>query len=366
MRPRPWSQTAVSDSIGKFFPALSLCGKFFPIFFFCTPFAKGVQSRLRLLYMKAKPLAHCSPARNGRGAPQPEEHMRPPVPRVAAIHDLSGFGRTSLTVVIPILSSMGIQVCPMPTAVLSTHTTEFTDFSFHDLTGEMHNFLAHWRRLGVTFDAVYSGFLGAPEQMDVVEQTIEHCLVQGGLAVVDPVLGDNGKLDPTMTPAMVARMRQLVRHANCITPNYSEACWLLDEAYSPHIDIAELKRRLVRLTELGPEVAVITSAPVASRPTDTSVVAYHAGQKRFWKVDCSYIPAFYPGTGDSFASVLTGSLLCGDSLPLAMDRAVQFVTMGIRATFGHNLPSREGILLERVLDTLRAPVTAGGYELLED
>ena len=87
--------------------------------------------------------------------------MHPPVPRVAAIHDLSGFGRTSLTVVIPILSTMGIQVCPMPTAVLSTHTTEFTDFSFHDLTAQMREFLAHWQRLGLTFDAVYSGFLGA-------------------------------------------------------------------------------------------------------------------------------------------------------------------------------------------------------------
>ena len=292
--------------------------------------------------------------------------MRTPVPRVAAIHDLSGFGRTSLTVVIPILSTMGVQVCPMPTAVLSTHTTEFTGFSFLDLTSEMHRFLAHWRQLGLTFDGIYSGFLGAPEQMDVVEETILHCRAHGGIAVVDPVLGDNGKLDPTMTPAMVARMRELVRHADCITPNFSEAGWLLDEEYCPHISIPELKRWLVRLTDLGPQVAVITSAPVAARASHTSVVAYHAEQRRFWKVDCPYIPAFYPGTGDCFASVLTGSLLQGDSLPLAMDRAVQFVTLGIRATFGHNQPSREGILLERVLDTLRAPVTAAGYELLED
>ena len=292
--------------------------------------------------------------------------MRHPVPRVAAIHDLSGFGRTSLTVVIPILSVMGIQVCPMPTAVLSTHTTEFTDFSFHDLAGEMHLFLEHWRKLELHFDAIYSGFLGSPEQMEVVEQTIRHCKAPGGFAVVDPVLGDNGKLDPTMTPAMVQRMRGLVGHADCITPNHSEACWLLDEEYTSTLSVKELRQRLVRLTDMGPEVAVITSAPVATRPGDTSVVAYHAGQKRFWKVDCPYIPAFYPGTGDCFASVLTGSLLQGDSLPLAMDRAVQFVTLGIRATFGHNIPRRHGILLERVLDTLRAPVTASGYELLED
>lgn len=292
--------------------------------------------------------------------------MRKPVPRVAAVHDLSGFGRTSLTVVIPILSAMGIQVCPMPTAVLSTHTTEFTGFSFHDLTGEMRRFLEHWLRLGLTFEAVYSGFLGAPEQAAVVEETILRCRAEGGLAVVDPVLGDNGRLDPTMTPAMVECMRRLVRRADCITPNYSEAGWLLEEDYRPEISMPELQRRLERLTAMGPRMAVITSAPVASRPGHTSVVGYHSEQGRFWKVDCPYIPAFYPGTGDCFASVLTGSLLQGDSLPLAMDRAVQFVTLGIRATFGHSLPSREGILLERVLDTLRAPVTIAGYELLED
>ncbi len=292
--------------------------------------------------------------------------MRPLVPRVAAIHDLSGFGRTSLTVVIPILSAMGIQVCPVPTAVLSTHTTEFTNFSFHDLVSEMRKFLIHWRQLELKFDAVYSGFLGSPEQMDVVEDILHYCKAEDGLAVVDPVLGDNGKLDPTMTEDMVARMRGLVRYADCITPNHSEACWLLDEAYSPTLTVDEVRARLRRLTNMGPKVAVITSAPVAVREGHTSVVAYHAEQDRFWRVDCPYIPAFYPGTGDCFASVLTGSLLLGDSLPLAMDRAVQFVTMGIRATFGHNMPRREGILLERVLDTLRAPVTAAGYELMED
>ncbi len=292
--------------------------------------------------------------------------LRSPVPRVAAIHDLSGFGRTSLTVVIPILSSMGIQVCPMPTAVLSTHTTEFTDFSFHDLVGEMHNFLAHWRQLNLSFDAIYSGFLGSPEQMEVVEDTIKYCKRRHGIAVVDPVLGDNGKLDPTMTPEMVARMRYLVSHADCITPNHSETCWLLDIPYTPIISIAEARERLVRLTEMGPKIAVITSAPISTTKNTCSAVAYDARQDRFWRVDCPYIPAFYPGTGDSFASVLTGALLQGDSLPVAMDRAVQFVTMCIRATFGHSEPNRYGILLERVLHALHAPVTASHYELLED
>ncbi len=292
--------------------------------------------------------------------------FRSPVPKVCAIHDLSGFGRTSLTVVIPILSVMGIQVCPMPTAVLSTHTTEFTGFSFCDLANEMRKFLAHWRELDLHFDAVYSGFLGSPEQMEVVEDTISHCKMADGLAVVDPVLGDNGKLDPTMTKEMVDRMRKLVAYADCITPNHSEACWLLGVEYTNHISIQTAKERLQRLTDLGPRIAIITSTPINTRPNFSSVVAYDREQQRFWRVDCPYIPAFYPGTGDTFASVLTGSLLLGDSLPLAMDRAVQFVSVGIRATFGHSEPRCHGILLERVLDTLRAPITGASYELLED
>ncbi len=290
--------------------------------------------------------------------------LHSPVPKVAAIHDLSGFGRTSLTVVIPILSTMGIQVCPMPTAVLSTHTTIFTDFSFYDLESEMQQFLTHWQALDLRFDAIYSGFLGSAAQMDVVENTIKYCKSDQGFAVIDPVLGDNGQLDPTMTQEMVERMRALIRHADCITPNHSEACWLLDEPYTEQLSIEAIKERLLRLTAMGPRIAVITSAPISTQSGHVSVVAYDARQERFWRVDCSYIPAFYPGTGDCFASVLTGSLLLGDSLPLAIDRAVQFVTMGIRATFGHNEPQHHGILLERVLDTLRAPIMATSYELI--
>ena len=115
--------------------------------------------------------------------------MRNPVPRVAAIHDLSGFGRTSLTVAIPVLSSMGIQVCPMPTAMLSTHTAGFQNYSFIDLTEEMRRFLAHWKTLNLKFDAIYSGFLGSPEQVDIVAQCIHILRTSDGFAVVDPRAG---------------------------------------------------------------------------------------------------------------------------------------------------------------------------------
>lgn len=290
--------------------------------------------------------------------------MQNPVSRVAAIHDLSGFGRTSLTVAIPILSVMGIQVCPLPTAVLSTHTVEFTDFTLLDLTAEMTRVLDHWETLGLTFDAVYSGFMASAAQMESVARCIERCLVPGGLAVVDPVLGDNGVLDATMTPEMVERMRWLITRAGVITPNFTEVAFLLGEPCRDRAENTLVKEWLARLAGMGPNVVVATSVPGKHPSTHTSVVAYHREQNRYWKIDCPYIPAHYPGTGDAFASVLTGSLMQGDSLPIAMDRAVQFVTMGIRATFGHNLPTREGILLERILPTLSAPITVSGYELL--
>ncbi len=297
--------------------------------------------------------------------------MRNPVPRVAAIHDLSGFGRASLTVAIPILSSMGIQVCPLPTAVLSTHTVEYTDYTLLDMTEQMGGILDHWERLGLTFDGIYSGFMASPVQMESVERCIRTCRAPGGIAVVDPVLGDNGVLDPTMTPEMVEKMRWLIGSADVITPNFTEVTLLLDEPYRPEVDACTLQRWLRRLAKEGPGVVAATSVPLLEegrRRNDESsaVVAYERGEDRFWKIDCAHIPAHYPGTGDTFASVLTGGLLLGDTLSLALDRAVQFVTLGIRATFGQGLPTREGILLERILDTLRVPVTVCRCDIMPD
>lgn len=290
--------------------------------------------------------------------------MRNPIPRVAAIHDLAGFARTSLTAAIPILSSMGIQATPLPTAILSTQTVGYKDFTLLDLTDEMVRILDHWERLGLRFDGVYSGFMASTAQMESAARCIASCLAPDGLAVVDPVLGDDGKLIPTMTPEMVEKMRWLITHADVITPNFTEVCLLLGEPYSPEADVPTLKGWLRRLSENGPATVVATSVPladseVAHKAECTSVLAYERDEDRFWRVDCSYIPAYYPGTGDVFSSVLTGSLLQGDSLAIALDRAVQFVTLGIRATFGQDLPNREGILLERILDTLRAPL--GSY-----
>lgn len=285
------------------------------------------------------------------------------VKKVAAIHDLSGMGRVSLTVVIPILSSMGFQVCPLPTAILSNHT-QYPDFTFLDLTDEMPRIIAEWKRLEVEFDAIYTGYLGSPRQIQIVSDFIRDFRRKDSLTVIDPVLGDNGKLYSNFNESMVVEMQHLVTHADVITPNLTELFYLLDRPYKESNTDQELKEYLRCLSDKGPEVVIITSVPVLDEPHRTSVYAYNRRGNRYWKITCPYLPAHYPGTGDTFTSVITGALLQGDSLPIALDRATQFILQGIRATFGYEYDNREGILLEKVLHNLDMPIQSSSYELI--
>ncbi|PID93613.1 MAG: pyridoxamine kinase [Bacteroidetes bacterium] len=288
--------------------------------------------------------------------------MKSPVKKVAAIHDLSGYGRSSLTVVMPILSSMGIYVCPLPTAILSTNSS-FPGFHFADMTEQIGPIVKHWKNLGLHFDGIYSGFLGSPTQTEIVKEVINDFSTQDSLIIVDPVLGDNGKLYEPFKRDMITGMKSLIRHAKIITPNLTEACFLLDEPYQTHLSIQEIKTYAVRLAAQGPDTVIITSAP--NEGSDSAVIAYDANSRRFWKVGCSYLPAEYPGTGDTFTSVICGALLQGDSLPIALDRAVHFVSYGVRATFGYEHDTREGILQEKILRSLDTPVQISSYELMD-
>lgn len=287
----------------------------------------------------------------------------PTVRRIAAVHDLSGVGRTSLMAVIPILSTMGFNVCPLPTAILSNHS-QYPDFSFLDLTDEMPRIIEQWTKLDVRFDAIYTGYMGSPRQIEIVCDFIDRFRGGDTLVVVDPVLGDNGSLYSKMTEEMVVEMRKLAAHADVLTPNLTEACALLGRPYKADCSNDELKQIIAALSELGPDTVIITGAPVPGQPGLTSVIAQSKTDRRTWKVTCPYLPAHYPGTGDSFTSVITGSLLQGDSLPIALDRAAQFILQGIRSTFGYQMDSRDGILLERVLPLLNMPIQSATYELV--
>ena len=289
--------------------------------------------------------------------------FQPNVRRIAAIHDLSGIGRTSLMAVIPILSTMGFNVCPLPTAILSNHS-QYPDFSFLDLTEEMPKIIDQWEKLGVNFDAIYTGYMGSPRQIEIVCGFIERFRRDETLVVVDPVLGDKGHLYSKMTQEMVEQMRRLARRADVLTPNLTEAFALLARPYKTDCTTEELKDLIAELSEMGPDTVIITGVPVPGQSGLTSVIARSKSDLRTWKVTCPYLPAHYPGTGDSFTSVITGSLLQGDSLPIALDRAAQFILQGIRSTFGYRMDNRDGILLERVLPNLNTPIQSATYELV--
>lgn len=282
-------------------------------------------------------------------------------PRVAAIHDLSGYGRCSLSVIIPILAAMGVQTCPVPTAILSTHTGGFGDPEIRDLTDFVTPCLEHWKRLGVELDCIYSGFLASEQQASQVASFIKAW--PNALAVVDPVMGDNGKPYRTVTPQIISQMSCLVKEADLITPNMTEACILLGDTYTNEVLGRDKARSmLVRLSEKGPAYVVITGALVV--PGKISNIGYDRERNAFWRVDCNLFPVFYSGTGDTFASVLVGGLLTGDSLPIAISRASRFVEIAAATAYGYNCDPREGVMIEKAIPWLIEQNTIVGYEPL--
>lgn len=284
--------------------------------------------------------------------------------KIAAIHDLSGYGRASLTVVISILSNMGYQVCPLPTAILSAHS-EYKNFRRVDLTEHMEDFINHWKELGLTFNALYSGYLASVKQMEIVSRFFDHFGNENNFILVDPVLGDHNELYPGMTPDMIEGMRKLCSKARVITPNITEAAFLLDKTKTHDISVQEAVEWCKQLSEWGPEHVIITSAPSGNNK-NVAAIAYNRIDGRTWRVINDYIPASYPGTGDAFASVITGSLLNGDSLPEALDKAEHFINMGIKASFGYVHDPLDGINQEKVLHYLNEPLPYYRYELLEN
>lgn len=290
--------------------------------------------------------------------------MFSPIKRVAAIHDLSGFGKVSLTVVLPILSSMGFQVCPLPTALLSSNT-EVPNLKFVDFTDHMRDFIEHWKSMNLEFSAIYSGFLGSHKQIEIVMDFIDYFRKENQIVVVDPVLGDDGKFYKLMTTDMVHKMKSLISKADVITPNVTEVCALLDQQFEAEMSEEKIKQSLKALSSFGPKIVIITNANPSVAEKQTFVYAYNRLENRFWKIKCDYIPANYPGTGDTFTSIITGCLLQGDSLPIALDRAVQFISTAIRTTYGYNHDPRAGIFLEKVLPNLSAPFHPSSFELME-
>lgn len=281
--------------------------------------------------------------------------------RIAAIHDLSCFGRCSLAVVMPVLSSMQIQVCPVPTAILSTHFGGLGNPVIRDFTDFILPSLSHYTELKLDFECIYSGYLNSVNQIDLCVEFIR--TYPSALIVVDPVMGDHGKPYRACSKEMQDGMRDLVSCANLITPNLTEAYMLLNKPYNHNpISQNEVKKMLIQLSELAPNYIVITGVSLANGTSAN--VGYDKKNNAFWSVPIHLVPATYPGTGDIFASVLTGSFLNGDSLPIAMGRATKFIELAIQTTFSYGADTRYGVMFEHVLPYLAKKEIVQNYQIL--
>ncbi|MDE7245406.1 MAG: pyridoxamine kinase [Oscillospiraceae bacterium] len=271
-----------------------------------------------------------------------------PAPRAAAIHDLSGFGRCSLTIVIPALSAMGVQCCPLPTAYLSTHTGGFTGNTFLDMTDQMAPVTRHWQDCGVAFDAIYTGFMGSRDQMDLTADFIRTFRRPGCLVVVDPVMGDHGRAYRTYTPEMCRAMSRLTESAGLITPNRTEAALLLERDYdSVRLDTPEDCRRWAEALSLDGRRSVVLTGINGDGVTGAACFDHTAGKTHL--VYAPLAPGQFHGTGDLFASVLTGALLQKRSLRDAAQTAADFTSLCAAHTGKENIPSREGLDFEPLL-----------------
>lgn len=246
--------------------------------------------------------------------------------RIITIQDISCVGRCSLTVALPIISAAGVEACILPTAVLSTHTA-FPEFTFRDLTDEIQPISDTLARLGIDFDAIYTGYLGSPEQLALVADLIDRFRKPGAEIFIDPVLGDNGSLYKGFTQDFADRMTRLCAKADLILPNMTEAAFMLHEDYREDYDEDYVRGLLVRLTSLGARRAALTG--IGFRDDEIGFYMYDAESGEFSCYFNEKLPMRCHGTGDIFASAALGGRMRGlcytESLALATDYTLECI-----------------------------------------
>ena len=271
--------------------------------------------------------------------------------RAIAVHDISCVGRCSLTVALPILSAAGVNTSIVPTALLSTHTGEFSGYTHLDLTDQISPIAAHLSTLGLHFDAFYSGYLASPEQVDTVLHMIDLLCDGQTRLFVDPAFADHGKLYSLMNEHMPARMRSLCARAHTIVPNLTEAAFLLGEPYrAAGYNQSYIRDLAVRLSQLGPESIVITDVSFNDR--EVGIAVYHKGNDDFQLLFRPKFAGVFYGTGDVFASFLLSALLGGKPLMEAAALALDCTHDSILYTLNDGEPLRYGVQFERALPKL--------------
>ncbi len=266
--------------------------------------------------------------------------------RAVTINDISGIGKCSVTVALPILSASGIEASVLPTALLSTHTGGFDDFTFLDLTDEMTKIIEHWDTLDIKFDAIYSGYLGSTKQMDIVDSFIDRFKKQNTLVLVDPVMADAGKFYSGFSEDYLDGMRKLCSKADIIVPNITEALFLSGRKYvsGPYNrnNIVKIMKELSETT--GCPNVVITGIHFTENEFGAASYNAKTGSSNF--AIAPHISGFYHGAGDVFASTLLAAILNGYNLEKSTEIAVDFTEQAIIRTRDANTDTRFGVNFE--------------------
>ena len=248
--------------------------------------------------------------------------------KILTIQDISCYGQCSITVALPILSAWGYETAILPSAVLSTHTSGFKNFTVHDLSNEIPKIINHWKQEGIKYDTLYAGYLGEEQHIDSVIQIKNELLNKDGFFILDPVMGDNGKLYPAFDNNYVKAIRRLVKEADIILPNLTEACFLTDTEYKEDYDEAYIKDIIDRLLKIGAKKIVLTG--IAYQKEMTGVVVYDEnGYQHFIH---PRIAKSYHGTGDVYASTFLGAYLSNNDLYKSTKIAADFVVEAIKNT----------------------------------
>lgn len=281
------------------------------------------------------------------------------VKRIAVINDLSGLGKCSLTAAIPVLSVMGVQACPFPTAILSNQTG-YESYYYDDYTKHMDAYTDEWTKRKLTLDGIYTGFLGSELQTEKILRFIDIFQKENTLLLVDPVMGDSGQTYDIYTETFGAQMKRLVQKADVITPNLTELCILTDTDYQvltsqknlpDYLDtIASLGRRLL---DLGIRAVIITGILYQSS-TDTEERYYNLvlEKEMITPVSSAIHGGSYSGTGDLLASVVCAGMVRGDSATTSVRRAVHFLETALEETNKEQIPKNDGINFEPYLKLL--------------
>lgn len=279
--------------------------------------------------------------------------------KIAVINDLSGFGRCSLTAAIPTISVMGVQPCPLPTAVLSAQTG-FPSYYCDDYTEKMEHFRQEWEKMGVRFDGIYTGFVASETQIRRIFRFLDTFYGESTFLLVDPVMGDEGRVYKLFTPELLRRMKELALRADVVTPNLTELCLLTGADYGElgrmkgEKEITEAAGELAeKLMESGPDTVVVTGIRFEDAQSGERMIGNLAVDQSGRRLSAfPYIGGSFSGTGDLFASIIAGGIARGDDIFRTMDLAGEFVERAMKDSAAEGVERNQGTNFEKYLGML--------------